>query len=157
MLDFKASPRTEETQLACHPVEHSFVPGSAKNRAALWAEAKDQRLTLCCPPPTPSLPARPCLLPSPLGAQPPPGFCPSHWQHTSQPLLQLASWRPNHPKDTKGAALSGTVLSEGLFINPPFLPTAALKVSPVSIPTTFHLLACLLSAILHHLFTCSSR
>lgn len=29
--------------------EHSFVPGSAKNSAALWAVARDQRFKMCCP------------------------------------------------------------------------------------------------------------
>lgn len=28
--------------------EHSFVPGSAKNSAALWAMARDQRFKMCC-------------------------------------------------------------------------------------------------------------
>lgn len=127
-------PQDAENSASLSSSEHSFVPGSAKNRAALWAVARDQRLKLCCPPPSP--PASPCLLSSTLGAGLQSGLYPSHQQQVSQPLLHQAlpglSGNLTTPKDTKGTTFSDPTLSEGLFINPPFLTNEALQVSPVA-------------------------
>lgn len=80
--------------------EHPFVPGGAKNRAALWAVARDQRFKLCCP--HTQSPASPCLLLSPhlgpssnLDSIHPTGSTP---HSTSTPAASLAPWKPDHPQ-----------------------------------------------------------
>lgn len=81
--------------------EHSFVPGSAKNRAALWAVARDQRFKLCCPhTPSPSQALPPT---HPLSQGPAPVWMLSipltaHLTEPSTPAASLASWKPDHPQ-----------------------------------------------------------
>lgn len=86
MLDFKAGPRTEEIQLACHPMNiplYLAVPRIVQPFGQ-WLEIKD----LKCAATTPRPLVRPCFLPCPLfEAQLQSGVYPSHWQHTSQSLL----------------------------------------------------------------------
>lgn len=81
--------------------EHSFVPGSARSRAAPWEVARDQRFKMRCPHTQSPSQALPPTLPPPWGPAPIwiLSILPAaHLTAPSAPAFPLASWKPEHPQ-----------------------------------------------------------